>query len=257
MTTATVKSIFHDFFGRTTLHGLVNIMNNESGIVRKFVWLVFMVVVNIGFTVVMGLYIIMYLRYDYVTSTKIEFSDSQRFPSISACNLNYYSRQKIEEAGFSMEFFAQSYFMVEGAVDYVTELNNSMFGANFLTFIRNTTYTADEFFVSCKLSIRDAAQSCTPFVTQYHGDTGVCYTFHSHEYIKSQGALYATHDGITDAILITFNVHPEDYVYARINAEGMQVHVHSPDYEPNMEENTILLSPATSTVMALQKVIIK
>ena len=253
-----IKDLLRDFFTSTTLHGLSNMMTTGTPPLRRLLWLVAIICVNAGFALVMVLYIISYLKYEYIISTKSVQRESQRFPAITACNLNFFSNRKINEELLFADAYLTTQFteltLSEALANFTAEERETEFQKNYYRFMMNTTYTADEFFVSCRLGLRRPGESCTPYVTQLVADGGVCYTFHSKEFIRANGALRSTHDGIADSLVITFNIHTDDYWYSLLNAKGMLIDVHSPDDQAYIDKSTLMLSPGTSTLMALQAV---
>ena len=253
-----IKDLLRDFFTNTTLHGLSNMMTTGTPPLRRLLWLVAIICVNAGFALVMVLYIISYLKYEYIISTKSVQRESQRFPAITACNLNFFSNRKINEELLFADAYLMTQFteltLTEALANFTAEEREREFQKNYYRFTMNSTYTADEFFVSCQLGLRRPGESCTPYVTQLVADGGACYTFHSKEFIRANGALRSTHDGIADSLVITFNIHTDDYWYSLLNAKGMLIDVHSPDDKAYTDKSTLMLSPGTSTLMALQAV---
>ena len=256
-----VKELLRDFFSNTTLHGLSNMMNKGTPLLRRTLWLVVIILVNVGFGVVMVFYIISYLKYEYVISVKMNQHNRQQFPAITACNINLYSKRKVEETTPIMIDYLDAFFSDVSdeefirASNYTQEQFDNELNLNFYSFMLNTTYTAEEFFVSCRPVFRSAAVNCTPYVTSFFGDAGLCYTFHSKQYVEENGAIYKTHNGLNNALIITYNVNVDDYMYSFLTGKGMLIDVHHVDDEPYMDNNALMITPGTSTVLALQKVL--
>ena len=144
------KELLRDYFSSTTLHGLSNMMNKGTPLLRRTLWLVTIILVNVGFGVVMVYYIISYLKYEYVISVKMNQHDRQQFPAITACNINIYSKRKVKEvspvtdsyldaiySGLSDEEFLKT-------ANYTQEQLENEHNSNFYNFMLNTSYTAEE-----------------------------------------------------------------------------------------------------------------
>ena len=71
-----LKENFTEFFARTTLHGLSNVMDKSSSGARRVFWLLLLIAVNGSFTFVLVLYFIDYLKYEYIT-TNVRCEHSQ------------------------------------------------------------------------------------------------------------------------------------------------------------------------------------
>ena len=255
-----LKENFTEFFARTTLHGLSNVMDKSSSGARRVFWLLLLIAVNGSFTFVLVLYFIDYLKYEYITTSKIERHDSQDLPAISVCPFTTYSRAKLENwTMFVPELqtldpdinLTQVYLDRNFSIETIErELGRSYYESFF-----DLTYNIDEIFISCRLNLRLPPVNCSDYVTSYIGESSLCFTFHSAEFIREHGAVNKTHDGISDAVLLMFDVNPNDEWSIKSNAEGVWVQVHDPNDEAYMERKAVALTAGRSTFMEIKKVV--
>ena len=140
-------------------------------------------------------------------------------------------------------------------LNYSAQLIEQELGRSYLENYLNFTYTAAEIFVACRLTLRDFPVNCSNYVTEFIGETGRCFTFHSAEYIRENGAINKSHDGISDAVLLLFDTHPDDYFSTKTSAEGVWAQIHDPDDVAYMEKRSVALAPGESTFMAIKKVV--
>ena len=254
----TFKDTCLSFSERTTLHGIAFMTNIKFPNFRKACWICMMILIYAGFIRVFAYYLNEYWEYNYVEITKIEDETKQRFPAITFCNVNLFSRtlmverrpvmHEIIEATSNNESFNHIH------EQFTDEEINAAWNEKYYYLIKNVSYTADDLLVFCRLTHGGVPQNCSDYATEQITEQGQCYTIHSQKAIDNMGTIYKNHAGLSTSIHITLNLKTDDYYYSQMNGVGMRMRVHSPDNFPYMDRYTTFIAPGTSAVVSVHRV---
>jgi hypothetical protein len=126
-----IKRITHQVFEYSTIHGLSNIISNDSKII-KFLWLIFLLSVSSLCAFLIYDNISQYLKFEVISRIEIKFSTQMVFPMITICRPNPFVTHNSED--ILSDIFNRDEFK-----DFDYDLNSSV--SNFkLNFYSKKTY---------------------------------------------------------------------------------------------------------------------
>uniref|UniRef100_A0A1I7TRJ9 Degenerin-like protein unc-105 n=1 Tax=Caenorhabditis tropicalis TaxID=1561998 RepID=A0A1I7TRJ9_9PELO len=246
-----------EFSGLTTYHGLVRIYNSNTWPSRIF-WSVVVLSCLSLFMIHSGYLLLGYHSKPtlFQTNTIIPLN-GLLFPEVTICNLNPLDMAKIQNMNLSsstLTYILKHYNEITATQNPATTLENQQF-QDFLTyyesrkgakfdvrdFLRQTSKTCEETFVSCSFG-RQKLENCCEHVETEMTETGICFRLSNKN--QSYRQWYSGNGFGWELVLNGNNYFDEDLELEDYDLEtGFLVMVHEGEKYPRINSYGVAVSP--------------
>lgn len=247
----------------TTLHGLKNACKRNTHMIRRILWVVVILCMVVGCTVMITRSTIKYLEFESLTSTTKLLNTSLDFPSVTVCNFNMH-KLSVTLSKYPQAFRYNTLLNKKGlqGLNATEELELVALGEvlkniSLGRYMEDVKFTPRDMFVNCYFNYGSINKSCWDFLTPLYTDRGICQTFQSKEFIAKHGAIKVAQPGPNFGLTMTLNVMKNEYYFGFGLGYGMLILVHDPNVYPLMEQKGFGVSPGSETLVAIEKFITK
>lgn len=241
------------FSSNATLHGIHFICSKGVHIVKRITWLIILLAVIILTIFLLTDTIIKFFGYSAVVSFTMEHNETFQYPAITICNINGLKLSNAQQYFPEMINFSK-YMFLDPYSEVIPQLAPSvlMTGSNytFTRFMEVFSHNEQEVFVQC-LQQLNVKINCSEYITNYHNDRGMCFTYNSGQ--NSQSVLETSRAGMVNGITITIDIDPDDYIYPATLATGMFVLIHDQTTFPRIDERAFIIGPGKEIYISLNK----
>lgn len=207
-----------------------------------------------------------YFDFNTFIKTELEEPNQLKFPAITICNLNQYTKSYFQR---NLNFTEEELFILTLFVDALTsrrilttnfnfssELNISIAGLAELYTGNTTEESSTEESLDFSHQLENMLVSCyfndnlcfkDQFI-QMVNINGRCFTFNS----NTSNVLYATTPGAPNGLELVLNVEQYEYFLSDINSVGLKVYIHQQDDFPYLGQHLgFTVSPGMATDVVL------
>lgn len=254
---------FCHFFTITSFHGLPHIAASRSSI-RICYW-IFLILISLGLMLWAIIFVsVKYFDFNTFIKTELEEPNQLRFPAVTICNLNQFTRSNFERV---FNYSEEEIFIGTLFNDFISsrriltknfnfsELNTSIaelaqqYSDDFIAAstqgLHTFSHKLENMLVSCYYNDQPCFNS--HFVPSININ-GRCFTFNG----NTSDVLYATTPGSSYGLELVLNVEQYEYFLSGTDSVGFKVYVHQQGDFPYMGEHPgFTISPGMHTDIVL------
>ena len=246
----TVTQIFTRYVESSTLHGF-RYSCSETYYIRRFIWACLMILGAVYFIIKLKEGTMVYFEYPFNTKSTVEFVETLKFPAISICAVNGFSRSKIEGSKLEPLCVNNRLPLQKNWQDPGYDIP----GVEFVNLMNQTSISIDTLFKECEWIKRDTSHPDVPMnfchavnFTSYFNNRGqLCYTLNSGK--EGYRLLSVNHEGLIYGYELLFDLNVVDAVKS-FSYSGIEVIVHDQSESPAMK-NGFLISPGFKTFVRM------
>ncbi|GFU00308.1 acid-sensing ion channel 5 [Nephila pilipes] len=213
----------------------------------------------------------LYQQYPIVINLHVEHKQSLEFPAVSVCNLNRMKQEKGNCPGrytFQRDGSIATPYVLSERKNIITRKINQNVPAierknSDLEFLMEyygmeeeerfqLGHKPSDFLGECSFQGRQCAASNLSFFTSFR--YGNCITFNKKS--EKKEPLRISDTGIGTGLILTLDIEYCHYS-PRTHARGARVVVHSPEENPNPEEDGFTLGPGFETTISLKQIVFR
>lgn len=255
------RSFWKEFSHQTTLHGIKYAVGDDSGKVRRCLWVI-VLLASLAFLLYMITITAMQYSQHQSMLTISEMTYSQlTLPAITVCNNNLYKASLVRQLYPHVEgSFRRWAGMVFGEEtldidEFFAEMNDTALNDTWVGMER-TMHARSDVYIRCKIG--SVLLNCADYTTKTVTDKGACFTFNG---LRMDGSdakqLSVNKQGHMTAIQLTLDVQPDDYFIPLTYATGLLIGIHD-QYEmaPFLEDRNIVIPPGRDVYISLLKTVL-
>ena len=193
-----LRESFDKFAEDTTLHGLRNVCSVKSNVIRKIAWLIILCGMAGVYFYIGSVSLLKYFSRDSITKLTTRSVTQLRFPAVSVCDQNLFSRSVLEAHDGVIDWIPT--FHLNDFHNLTTDEHNnatrSLHQVRIIDLVAQSSlrnFYSDRIFVKCRFDGEpfNCKENFEPLITE----SALCYTFQSEGKVESDGELYSSRPG--------------------------------------------------------------
>ncbi|XP_022296643.2 acid-sensing ion channel 4-B-like [Crassostrea virginica] len=241
--------LWADLKSNTSLHGLSRISTKKT-VFHGVFWgamTLFMVLLLIGAFVAYGLD---YFSYETLINIKLTRQAEMTFPSVTICNVSPINISRVNQSEILNMYylkthiygrFFHSFINISDPFYAVLHENRTDSWLNETKFSKEMLFYHKEF----------EGQPCSNCFEDRRTDIGMCTTFNG---LSNNPPLVSKLIGSQNGLSIFVFLDQNNYIYGENLGAGLLVAIHERDEEPNMADNSFLVSAGTVTYVPFRRI---
>ncbi|XP_006813191.1 acid-sensing ion channel 3-like [Saccoglossus kowalevskii] len=241
--------LIYGFSKEISIGGVKYIGDPNLGILRRFIWLVLVILGLAGLSYQVIVSITTFKSWPTNTNMKIEYADKMVFPAVTICNYNPLRNHIVQSHGDDIMNMITAMFTVYTVESDPPDFSNIDFeGFDMTAFRIETAHTKEDMVARC--SWKQQPCSSDNF-TMTLTDFGVCYTFNSGDI--DMELLQVEAKGSRFALTVTLNLEQWDYILGASEVAGFRLAIHGQTEIPMIRDSGFAIAPGTRTLIGIQK----
>lgn len=261
------KIFENTFCNNSSIHG-VNKIGRATSAVRKFFWILILMLCFVGCLFQAIEFISMYLRYSVVVNLESNKAEFLEFPAVTLCNVNSIRKEfqscverklsydeclnfsQKEATDINDQNISTPLCKAETKRNFVEKNRRPWLDVIALDYASRLKYghQVDDFIKSCIIN----KKVCNPadFKNSLSYNYGNCFT-----YVPAKEEMRSLFPGPASGLELEINLETPKYA-TYTDAVGAKMQLHDPRVRHNVDEESIVVSPGTKTYVAVTKTII-
>ncbi|XP_064643519.1 acid-sensing ion channel 1A-like isoform X2 [Lineus longissimus] len=253
---ATAFETAQQFSQESSFHGIKYVGDTSISKCRRLIWTLFLIGSICFFLYAVIPRVEYYLRNPVRTKISIQYKKPLDFPSVTICNFNMF-RKTFVEADPVLRKILNYIFPQTGLPVEKIDFNDPLINATLHKYtsyeiLKAGAHTLKGMFKDCHFGHDEI--DCSEYFTEHFTDLGICYTFHSAEFIERRGrTLISDASGSDYGLRIRASIQHGEYSHGVSTSAGLKVLIHAPDDMPLVREFGFAIQPGSETFAAVKQ----
>ena len=233
-----------------------------SSFAKRIMWLLILLACLAGFGYIVRNNFIKIVNVPTATTVSSNTETTLKFPAVTVCNLNIFSRSVCRDIvaehltaalGYAPDLVGDLRAVytsktINECMHHFEKYNSPNVGLEHSDFLSLTYTQPGDFILECKFGGKPCNIS-TDFVP-IRTRLGRCYTFNSG---KNKPILHAKGPGVTHGLQLRLRVYEDEYVATRAGDAGMKIAVHDQSEPPLPDELGLATPPGNNIFVSIRQ----
>lgn len=255
----TACDVIENFSQATTFHGCRYIFMQNTQILRRVLWSIFLLCCISACLYQSALAVDQYIKYESINSLSTERHTSLDLPAVTICNVNQlrlslvqnFSDEQAEALKHMIRHIFSPFKLNSSSIPVIGKQLSSIPG-NIRDFLRSAITSQSDTFLQCEYL---GILNCSDYIHVIETDRGSCFSFNNN--LAPVGKpLQMRKNRPTLGYTLTLNADVDDY-FAPVATSGVgfKVRVHEIGEDPLMSDYGTYLAPGLDATLSVQKLL--